>query len=111
MPTKLTAAKPESQQLNPLREWLFRIGSYGGMLFGFSAVLLIWIGAAYFTHNEREQTEQGALQNAANLSRAFEEQIIRSIRSVDQTLLYVRDSYACDPNISTCRCGSATTSF
>ena len=73
MPTKLTAAKPESQQLNPLREWLFRIGSYGGMLLGFSAVLLIWIGAAYFTHNEREQTEQGALQNAANLSRAFEE--------------------------------------
>jgi hypothetical protein len=41
MPTKLTAAKPESQQLDPPREWLFRIGSYGGMLFGFSAVLLI----------------------------------------------------------------------
>ena len=97
MPTKLTAAKPEIQQRNPLREWLFRIGSYGGMLFGFSAVLLIWIGAAYFTHNERTQTEQGALQNAGNLSRAFEEQIIRSIRSVDQTLLYVRDSYARDP--------------
>jgi signal transduction histidine kinase/CheY-like chemotaxis protein/HPt (histidine-containing phosphotransfer) domain-containing protein len=97
MPTKLTAAKPVSQQRNPLREWLFRIGSYGGTLFGFSAVLLIWIGAAYFTHNERLQAEQAALQNAGNLSRAFEEQIIRSIRSVDQTLLYVRDSYARDP--------------
>ena len=91
------AAKPESHERHRIREWLFRVGSYGGLLFGLSAVLLIWAGAVYFTHNERQQTEQAALQNATNLSRAFEEHIIRSIRSVDQTLLYVRDSYSRDP--------------
>jgi signal transduction histidine kinase/CheY-like chemotaxis protein/HPt (histidine-containing phosphotransfer) domain-containing protein len=97
MPAKHVAAKPENHERHPVRDWLLRIGAYGSLLFGLSAVLLIWIGAAYFTHNARLQTEQDALQNAKNLSRAFEEQIIRSIRSVDQTLLYARDTYAHDP--------------
>jgi len=78
-------------------EWLLRFGPYGSALLGLSAVLLIWIGAAYFTHSERLQIEQAAREKATNLVRVFAEQIIRSVRSVDQTLLYVRDSYARDP--------------
>ena len=81
----------------PARDWLLRFGPYGSALLGLSAVLLIWFGAAYFTYAEKQQTEYAARENAANLARAFAEDILRSIRAVDQTLLYVRDSYARDP--------------
>jgi two-component system, sensor histidine kinase len=78
--------------------WLLRFGPYGSTILGVSAVLLIWIGTTYFIHSEKLQTEHAARENAANLSRVFAEQIVRSIRAVDQTLLYVRDSYARDPD-------------
>jgi len=61
MPTKHIAAKPKILKRNYVREWLFRVGSYGSLLFGLSAVLLIWTGAAYFMHKEQQQTEQAAL--------------------------------------------------
>ncbi len=84
-------------QERPTRDWLLRFGPYGSALLGLSAVLLIWFGAAYFIHAEKQQTELAARENAANLARAFAEDILRSIRAVDQTLLYVRDSYARNP--------------
>jgi two-component system, sensor histidine kinase len=84
-------------QERPTRDWLLRFGPYGSALLGLSAVLLIWFGAAYFIYAERQQTEHAARENAANLARAFAEDIVRSIRAVDQTLLYVRDSYTRSP--------------
>ena len=82
---------------NRSNNWLLRIGGYGTLILGASAVALIWLGALYFSHAEYEQTGRAALTNAENLSRAFEEQIVRSVRTADQTLLYARDAYAHDP--------------
>jgi signal transduction histidine kinase/DNA-binding NarL/FixJ family response regulator len=78
-------------------DWLRRAGPYASIILGLSTVLLIWGGALYFSYSEKVHTEQSALQNAGNLSGALAEQMIRSVRAADQTLLYVRDSYAKDP--------------
>ena len=63
------------------------------IVLGLLAIALIWVGAFVNIARERAQIEQAALQNATNLARAFEEQLIRSLRAADQALIYFRDSY------------------
>ncbi len=54
---------------------------------------LLW-GSIYFQLNsERVTTHKSAVQNASNLTRAFEENVIRSIREIDNALFYLRNIY------------------
>jgi PAS domain S-box-containing protein len=73
------------------------LAHYSGAVLGLCAVVLLWAGIDQFLSADKERAEQSAVQNTANLARAFEEHIVRSIQAIDQTLLYVRDSYSRDP--------------
>jgi signal transduction histidine kinase/CheY-like chemotaxis protein/HPt (histidine-containing phosphotransfer) domain-containing protein len=84
---------------HPVRAWrrVSAVGRHGGAILGLCGIVFLWGGILHSLSAEREQALRGATENAENLARAFEEDIIRSIRAVDQTLLYVRDSYEKDP--------------
>ncbi len=73
------------------------LAHYGGAVLGLSAVVLLWAGIFQFLAADKEHAEQSAVQSTTNLARSFEEHIVRSIEAIDQTLLYVRDSYIRDP--------------
>ena len=77
---------------------LDRVGPYVTVLLATSVTLLIWLGAFHYLDVEKIQTEQAARRIGSNLARAFEEQIIRSVRAIDQTLLVVRNAYANNPD-------------
>ncbi|MCC7346252.1 MAG: response regulator [Variibacter sp.] len=77
--------------------FLLTFGPYASILLGLAVALLIWAGALHSIVAEHGHAETAALQNSRNLVRTFEEQIFRSVRAADQTLLYVRDAYARDP--------------
>ncbi|MFL9828595.1 ATP-binding protein [Rhodoplanes sp. SY1] len=76
---------------------LGRLGRHGLVLLGLVCIAATWAAALYGIREERRAAEQEARQTTANLARAFEEHIVRSIRAADQTLLFVRELYARDP--------------
>ena len=72
-------------------------GQAGAPLLGLFGLVLLWAAVLHTLTAERDQSLQGAVQNTTNLSRVFEEHIVRSLKSVDQSLLYIRDLYESDP--------------
>jgi len=60
-------------------------------------VALIWLTILTHLLEERAQATHGATMDTENLSLAFEENIVRTIGAIDQTLRFVRSSYAKEP--------------
>ena len=73
------------------------LAHYSGAVLGLCAVALLWAGIYQFLSIDKERAEQRAVHDTANLARAFEEHIVRSIQAADQTLLSLRESYMRDP--------------
>jgi diguanylate cyclase len=96
--TPMTTTKTVAP-LAAIREKLhFLRGSFSLLIaWPIAAVILGLIGwAALFVHldSEREQAENVALREAAALSRSYADELIRTLESLDQTLLHVRYEWA-----------------
>jgi diguanylate cyclase (GGDEF)-like protein len=64
---------------------------------GVGMSLLILAGLFYLIRKDQEAAYGAALRNGDNLARVFEGHISRTIKSADNTLLYLRKSYQRDP--------------
>lgn len=92
----ILSANPATRQA-----WFSRVLSgalhNASALLGLFGIVVLWAGVLYSLAHEREKALEGARQDVSNLARAFEETIIRSLKSVDQSLLAIRDAYRRDP--------------
>lgn len=68
------------------------------MAFGAFVLVLLWLGLAFNLGRERAFALHMAEADTANLARAFEEHITRTIAGLDQTLLFVKAEYERDPS-------------
>jgi len=66
----------------------------------FTAVLL-WSGIWFHLRTVRADAVTAAEHTTSNLSRAFEEHIVRTIKGIDQALLQLRAAYVADPSRTT----------
>lgn len=60
------------------------------ILFGILLLCFIWVDFYYKIQYERQREEEAAFKETANLARAFEEHTLRTIKSVDQTVLFLK---------------------
>jgi PAS domain-containing protein len=80
--------------------WLagFRVVAQNlGPFLGIAGVVVLWVGLQHSATAERRQALLGASQNTANLARAFEEHTIRSLKAIDQSLMFIRQAVARNP--------------
>jgi len=70
---------------------------HGAILLGLCCAAALWAGTLASLAIQQGQATRAALQNVENLARAYEDNTIRSLRAVDQTLLYIRAVYERDP--------------
>jgi signal transduction histidine kinase/CheY-like chemotaxis protein len=73
------------------RAYAWHLGPIGLVL------ALLWAGIGFNLWHDSRVAEQTALNDTANLARAFEENITRTVEGVDQALLVLRDAYQRDP--------------
>lgn len=64
------------------------------VLFGILILCFIWISLSYKIHNEKQIEISNAIKETGNLARAFEENTLRTIKSADQTVLFLK--YLCE---------------
>ena len=73
-------------------------GEYGAAGVGLLGILLIWAGLLYSLAVERQAALDKAFVDTHNFAHAFQQQSTGIVRSIDQTLRYVRASYIRAPD-------------
>ena len=81
---------------NQIAEWRRAI-LQGTTFFGIATIGLVWASVIFSLKASYENTERNAFQNSAKLARAFEENIVRSVKEADAALLFLRAAYEKNP--------------
>jgi len=63
------------------------------ILFGIFLVCFIWLSFYYKFTTERQREIDSAIRDTASFARSFEEHTVRTIKSVDQTALFLKHEY------------------
>jgi diguanylate cyclase (GGDEF)-like protein len=69
----------------------------GSTLLSLIMIGLIWVGVDLHLKGERIDHERQVVQNSANLTRAFEEHLSRSLNDIDRSLRAIREQYLLNP--------------
>jgi len=77
--------------------WL-RAVAQGSTLLSAMMIALVWAGVGFHLKVENSDAEGAAVQNSANLARAFEEHLSRSLNEIDRSLKIIRSNYMMDPD-------------
>ena len=76
-----------------LRRLTFRLTTLMALaLFG-----VVWTASYLYLQLDREKTIEAAVANTTNMARVFQSHVARSIKDIDQTILFLRQSYQSDP--------------
>jgi diguanylate cyclase (GGDEF)-like protein/PAS domain S-box-containing protein len=75
--------------------WL-RAVAQGSTLLSVMMIALVWAGVGFHLKVEYYDAERAAVQNSANLARAFEEHLSRSLNEIDRSLKIIRSNYILD---------------
>src|SRR5580704_1208712 len=78
------------------RRWL-RATAQGSTLLSAMMIAVVWAGVGFHLKVENNGAETAAVQNSANLARAFEEHLSRSLNEIDRSLKIIRSNYTLDP--------------
>lgn len=76
------------------RSWLSQSIVGFGLLF----IVLLWTGIAYQVAQDREHALGHARATVTNLTRAFEEHVVRTLKGIDQSLLDLVAHFEADPH-------------
>ena len=77
-------------------QWL-RASLQPATLLGLMTIAAFWLGLATVLSIEYSKTVAGATQQADNLARLFEENIVSTFKGIDRAMLLLREAYERDP--------------
>jgi diguanylate cyclase (GGDEF)-like protein len=72
---------------------LLRAVAQGSTLLCVMMIGLVWLGVDFHLNVEYGDAERAAVQNSANLARAFEEHLSRTLNEIDRALKIIRTNY------------------
>ncbi len=85
----ISTAEPATHPFRKSTQWMARQSHIG---FGLMLIVVIWLAVLQLLNTERVSLKRGMVQELANLSLVFEQNVLRSIGEVDRILQTIRSS-------------------